>query len=212
MRPGFEIAAALRDDVRLGFFLDKVKLPDINAKTMTAFEFQQRMKEHIRQSSPLFEPIADQYNAPLCELTFTILQSVGAFGAPEEMPEILSDKRVEFQMRSPLFEAEGQAKAGLLAHGLQAVVGPAMQLDPSQAANVNITKAVRDSLRGLDWPAEWIGDEKLVKQAQEAIAQQKKMMAGINALGAGGAAAKAVGEGAQAVSGLGGEAVEGEAA
>lgn len=203
LRPGFEIAQALRDDIRLGFFLDKIRLPDINTKTMTAYEFQQRLKEHIRQSAPLFEPIADQYNAKLCELTFNILKSMNAYGPRENVPEKLSGQRVEFKIRSPLYEAEGQAKSGLFAHILQTVVGPAMQVDPAQVANLDLTTAVRDALRGLDVPADWMNDEELVKQAQDAAAQQKKMMAGIEALGQGGDAAKAIGEGLGALGGAG---------
>lgn len=201
LRPAFEIAAALRDDIRLGFFLDKVNLPDINTKTMTAFEFQQRMREHIRQSAPLFEPVADEYNARVCELTFEVLQSVGAFGPREDIPEALSGQRVEFDIRSPLYEAEGQAKSGLFAHVLQTVIGPAMQVDPAQAAQFNLTEAVRDSMQGLDVPAEWLNAIEDVQKAQAALAEQKKMQAGIEAMGAGGEAGKAVGDAMQSLAG-----------
>lgn len=197
MPVGFEIAAALKDDVRLGMFLDKIKLPDINSKQMTAYEFQKRLEEHIRAASPIFEPIEDEYSARICNLTFDILSSVNAFGSENDVPDALNGENVEFQFRSPLREVQDQAKAGLFMDMMQRVVMPAAEIDPAQMANIDLTEAVRDSVMGLGVPAKWLAGEDMVKQAQEALAKQKEMQAGIAALQQGGDAAQAVGAGTQ---------------
>src|SRR3990167_7709997 len=196
---GFEIAAALRDDIRLGFFLDKIKLPEISERTMTAYAIQKRLEEHIRASAPLFEPIEDESSIPICNLTFEVLKANGAFGNPNDIPEKLDKARVEFQIRSPLRDVQDQAKAGLFADGLQRVLLPAAEVDQAQLANANLTVAVRESLTGLGWPAGWLGEEDAVREAQEALAEQKKMMAGIDAMKQGGEAAGMVGQGAAAI-------------
>lgn len=199
---GFEIAAALRDDIRLGFFLDKIKLPEVDTKAMTAYEVQKRLEEHIRSASPLFEPIEDEYSIPLCNLDFEILKANGAFGRPEDIPEGLQGANVEFKLRSPLREIEDQAKAGLFADGLQRVIMPAIQLKPEQLANINMTEAVRDALRGLGWPSDWLEDEDMVRMAAEAIAKQQQAQAGVDLLQRGGEAAKSIGEGGANIAGL----------
>lgn len=194
---GFEIAAALKDDVRLGMFLDKIRLPDINSKQMTAYEFQKRLEEHIRAASPLFEPIEDEYSAALCNLDFEILKSVNAFGPDSDIPDILKGQNIEFQFRSPLREAQDQAKAGLFADGMERIVLPMMQVNPAYAAAVKVPPAMLDSLRGLGWEAEWLGTEEEMAQALQQVEERQKMQQGMDALNAGGEAANAVGSGAQ---------------
>lgn len=187
---GFEIANALREDIRSGFFLDKIKLPDITSKVMTAFEFQKRLEEHVRASAPIFEPIEDEYNAPVVDAVHDILDSVGAFGPKENIPQVLSGARTEFKFRSPLRDVQDQAKAGLFGDVLERVVGPAAQVDPAQMANLNLMEAVQDSMRGLGVPASWIARPEAVAAAKAQLEEQKKMQAGMAALQQGGAAAK----------------------
>jgi len=196
---GFEIASALRDDIRLGFFLDKIKLPDVNARTMTAYEVSKRLEEHIRSASPLFEPIEDEYNARICNLDFEILKFYGAFGRPEDAPEELNGATVEFKIRSPLRDVQDQAKAGMFGDGLERILVPASQIDEAQMANVELTKSVRDSLTGLGWPASWLAPVEKVAEAQEAIAKQKEMAAGIESIRQGGEAGRAVGGAAEQI-------------
>lgn len=199
---GFEILQALRDDLRLGFFLDKIKLPDVDTHAMTAYEVQKRLEEHIRAASPLFEPIEDEYNAPLCELAFEILKSVKAFGPDDQIPQELSGARVEFRFRSPLRDIQDQAKAGLFGDAMQRIMIPASQVDPAQMEQIDLTKAVRDALTGLGVPAKWMKDIKAVADAQAQQAQQKQAQLGLATTTAAGNAAEAVGKGGQAVAPL----------
>lgn len=192
---GFEIATALRDDLKVDFYLDKLTLPAIDPGKFTAYEFQQRVMQMAREGAPIFEPIEDNYNAPLVALDFQILKANGAFGPADRAPESLRGAEANFTFRSPFREASDQAKAGLFADGLQRVVLPAAQIDPSQIANVEMTEAVQDSLRGLGWQASWIADPKKVAASQAAAAAKAKMAAGVGAATAAGTAAQSVGAG-----------------
>ena len=104
---GFEIASALREDIRNAFFLDKITLPQTGTE-MTAFEVRRRIDEHIRGASPLFEPIEKEYSTPLCEKTFAVLSKHGAFDI-EGMPDALKGTDLKFSFRSPLSDMADQS-------------------------------------------------------------------------------------------------------
>lgn len=192
---GMEIAQSIREDIRLGSFLDKLKLPVSDPGKFTAYEFQKRVEQMSRDSAPIFEPIEDNYNAPLCALAFNVLRANGAYGPPDNLPDVLRGAPVTFTFRSPFREAIEQAKAGLLADGIQRVLLPAAQIDPHQLMNAKLTPAVQDALRGLGWPEDWINDPAAVAAAAAAAAQQKKLQEGLGAISGAGGAAKSVGEG-----------------
>lgn len=196
---GFEIAQQVREDLRLGFYLDKIRLPEIDPGKFTAFEFQQRIAAMAREGAPIFDPIEDEYNSPLCDLDFQILNANGAFGAPDTVPQRLRGQSVQFKFRSPFRDAQDQAKAGLFMDGLQRVLMPAAQIDPSQMENANLTEGVRDSLKGLGWPEEWLNDKSKVAGAKAAAAKQAELARGVQGIGAMGEAGKSVGEAMQAM-------------
>jgi hypothetical protein len=176
---GMEMANQIRSDLREGFFLNKLGLPEANMKTMTAYEVGKRIQENIRAASPVFEPVEDEYNSPLCNLTFDILRANGAFGPVESIPEVLRGKDVGFNFDSPLREIADEMKGQTLLQGLEILKATA-EIDPAQVANARLTAATRDALRGIKWPAEWLEDEGAVDsmradmakkaQAQEAAA------------------------------------------
>lgn len=178
---GFEIAKELQKDVRHGFFLDKIQMPEINPGKMTAYEVRRRIEEHIRAAAPLFEPIEQEYNAPLCLLDFQILRAHGAFGPPEAMPPELNDAELTFTFSSRLADAADEGRAAAFAEGVSQVVAPAAGLDPAQTANVNVTKATRDSLRAMGWPADWLNDEDAVTAQHDAAAMAEAARAMLGA-------------------------------
>lgn len=178
---GFEIANALREDITAAFFLDKIQLPEVSVE-MTAYEVRRRIEQHIRSASPIFEPIEQEYNTPLCELTFDVLREGGAFGPVEEMPEGLQGSEVEFTFRSPISDMIEANEAAIWQEGMNEIIGPAVQLDPSQIAQVNMTKSVRAALMAKGWKAEWMGDEKAVTEEKERLEKQREMEMGMQSL------------------------------
>lgn len=196
---GFEIAQALREDIRHAFFLDKIQLPDAGTD-MTAFEVRRRIEEHIRSASPLFEPVEKDYNSPLCEVTFNILMAHGAFPV-DQMPETLIGADAKFSFRSPLAEMAEQADAATFVDGLSRILLPAAKIDEAQVENVNITESTRSALRAIGWKADWFNPIEAVTQRREQLQQQAQMAELMQTAGQagqvieqGGKAAKAVNE------------------
>jgi hypothetical protein len=197
MPVGFEIAAALREDIRHAFFLDKIQLPEAGTD-MTAFEVRRRIEEHIRSASPLFEPVEKDYNNPLCDVTFRVLMAHGAFPL-ERMPDTLRGSEVKFSFRSPLAEMAEQADAATYVDGLTRIVMPAVQLDPAQMENVNLTESTRAALRAIGWKADWFNDIKRVDQKRAEMQQAAQAAQQMQALSAVGQIAEQGGKAGQAI-------------
>lgn len=206
---GFDIATALKQDIRSGFLLDKIQLPEAG-KPMTAFEVRRRLEEHIRGASPIIEPIIEYYNDPLCEGIFNVLRDGGAFPL-EQMPQSLAGRDIKFKFRSPLADLAEQADAAIYGDVLTNIVMPAAQFDPAQIENVDMTEATRDAMRAGGWKAKWFKpreaiDERRAQMAEEA--QQAKVM---QELAAAGQVAEQGGKGAEAITRAAGG-IEGAAA
>lgn len=168
---GFEIASALKEDIRAGFFLDKIQMNPVSGKEMTAFEFSRHLQEQIRQTSPIFEPITESYSDPLCDGTFQLLADNGFFPM-DAMPPTLRGHDVKFKFRSPLAEMEEQREAEIYGQVLTNIVLPASQVDPAQRAQPNMTKSTRDAMRAAGWKQDWFNPVEEVQQAEAQAAQE----------------------------------------
>ena len=178
---GFEIANALREDIASAFFLDKIQLPEVSVE-MTAYEVRRRIEQHIRSASPIFEPIEQEYNTPLCELSFDVLREGGAFGPVEEMPEGLRGEEIQFTFRSPISDMIEANEAAIWREGVDEIIGPVSQIDPSQLANVNWTKSTRAALMAKGWKSEWMNDEQSVVDEKTRIEKQQEIQMGLDAM------------------------------
>lgn len=195
---GLEIAQALREDLSSAFFLDKIKLPEVGPD-MTATEVRRRIEEHIRAASPLFEPIEQEYNTPLCELSFQIMRERGAFGPIEAMPATLRGSDIQFTFRSPVSDMADQNDAAIFVEGLASVIHPAAQFDPAQLENIDMTEGVRDSLRGLGWKSHWLKDKAAVEARRAELEREATMQKGMGALQEAAALAEHGGKGVEAI-------------
>lgn len=180
MNVGFEIARMLRDALAEGFYINKINLPPVNLREMTAYETRKRIEEHVRQIAPLFEPVEEDYNAPLMDETFQIMMENGAFGPIESIPEVLRGQEIKFLFRSPLRDTEEESNAARFVEGLQ-IIQQVAQIDPAQAAVVEIDKAIRDTLAGIRWKSDWIAPIEKVAQLRQQLEQQQEMAAGAQA-------------------------------
>ena len=171
---GFEIASALREDIRAAFFLDKIQLPEISTE-MTAFEVRRRIEQHVRSAAPLFEPIEADYNQPLCKNSFHILQEGGAFGPMDDMPESLRGAQIRYSFRSPVHDMADQNEAEIFTSVMQTIFAPAAQIDPAQIENVDLTEASRDAARAAGWKSTWFKPKEAVEQRRAQMAKQAEM-------------------------------------
>ncbi len=198
---GFEIAAALREDITSAFFLDKIQLPETNTE-MTAFEVRRRIEQHVRAAAPLFEPIEADYNQPLCENSFHILQKGGAFGDPGLMPASLRGQDLNYSFRSPINDMADQNEAEIYTGIMNTILLPTAQIDPSQLENADLTEATRDAMRAAGWKPTWFKPKEAVEAKRQQLEQQMEMA---QQLEVGGKIAEIAETGGKAVKELGGE-------
>ena len=196
---GADIAASIREDIRNGMFLDKLMLPQIDARAMTAFEVRRRIEEYVRAAAPLFEPVEEDYNAPLCNETFEILKTAGAFGPIDAVPQSLLRADIHFTFQSPLRNMADANKASVFVQGL-GMMGQAAQFDPALTASVDIGAGLKDSLRAMGYPATWIADDKKVEAVRQQLQQKAAAQQGITTLGAGADIGTRVGDAAHKLS------------
>lgn len=170
IRYGLEMIQDVRDMVQESFYLNKINLPEIGPD-MTAFEVQERVKEHIRAVLPLFEPMESEYNGQLCDETFELLLENGALGSPDDMPDVLAGQEVRFNFESPLQATADRAKLEAFKEAAQ-LTAMAAQIDPSVVAELNTAKAFREALSGAQVPADWLHDPEYVEQLKAYQAKQ----------------------------------------
>lgn len=190
---GLQMTAETRDAIANAFFLNRLNLPPVTGREMTAYEVSQRVQEYIRTTLPLFAPLEDEDNAVMCEMTFTRLLYGGAFGSFNNIPDSLRSQEIQFRFESPLHEAVERAKVVKFREAGQ-LIAEAMQLDQTIPLNVDIQTAFRDALEGAGTPAKWIVPEDQAAKAREDFAarQQEAALAAEMEQGAG--IAKAMGE------------------
>lgn len=173
---GLDVSEEKKAMLQQAFYLNKLSLPPPD-REMTAYETGQRIQEYIRNALPLFEPMENEYNGALCEMTFDALMRVGAFGPPEEFPQSLRGEDVRFKFESPLHQAIERQKGQkfLEAKGL---LREAAEIDPASVATVDARVALRDALSGIGIDAKWMRSEEAVEaQAQKMQQQQEAQQA-----------------------------------
>ena len=195
---GLDMLQDLRDRLADMFYLNRINLPPIG-EDMTALEVRERVSEFTRRAIPLFEPAETDYNGNLCELTFGVMMQAGFFGSMEDLPKELSGGEIKFTFDTPLRAADDRAKTVAFQEAAQ-VLSIAAQLDPAIAKSaVRLTPALRDALRGVQAPAEWIATDEEIAEAQETEAQAMQAMQAAQAVSTGAQVAGQVGEAAQSL-------------
>ncbi len=172
-KSGLPTAFGMKEDVRnsidLAFYLRSMTLP--TDEQMTAYEVSERMKEFVRKTAPLFDPIEDEYNAALCEITFGNLFEYGQLGRPEQVPGSIRGRDIMFKFQSPIKEAEERGLAQKFSIAVD-LAAQAAQLQPNVVANFDVDKGYRDSIAGSGVPQEWIRVEDQVAETKKAMAEQ----------------------------------------
>lgn len=160
------------------FYLDKFKLP-VRGPEMTAYEFAQRIQDHIRSLSQLVEPYETDFNGGLCERTFDVMLANGGFGPLESIPEALRGEDVQFKFKNPMRDAEDKAKGQMLVEGL-ALVKEAAAITESAGAVPDAVEALRGALEGIGWKPSWINSRERAAEISEQAAmaaQQERLLA-----------------------------------
>lgn len=189
---GVQMNADARAMIRQAFYLDQLSMPQRDAERVTAFEVQQRVETYLRQATPIFSPIEDEYNARLCEDTFTLLWRNGGFGSPLDWPKSLRGADIGFSFESPLHDAVEQQKGPLFMQGQQ-LLAAAVKLDPTIANIIDGKSAFRDALDGIGWPGKWMRNESDVQQIENEQVAQAQAQRLLTSIQQGASAAKDLG-------------------
>lgn len=176
---GLDMQKDIREQITKAFFLDKISLPMMSGER-TAYEMGVRVSEYIRNALPLFEPLEQDYNATLCDMTFNDLLRRGAFGSTDDMPDSLSGKEVMFKFDSPLTDAIGTEKGQKFQENQQ-LLAQAATVDPSATYLIDVKAALKDVFDGIGTPAAWMRDD---KQVAAMMADQAQKDAATQAMGA----------------------------
>jgi hypothetical protein len=183
------------------FYINKLQMPPMDRDRVTAEEVQYRVQQYVRQALPLFEPIEQEYNAPLCEQTFDLLLGVNAFGPPQNIPEALQDSEVQFLFESPLAEARDKQLATTFMESKN-LIAEAVALDPGAAYIMDVPVALREALRGNGAPSIWLRDEAEVAAEAEKARQQREELEAAAVIGQAGAVAEQVGNAGAAINSM----------
>jgi hypothetical protein len=202
-KSGLQYGLTLRDDthakIAQAFFLNKLSQPNINDPNMTAFQVGQIVQDYIRNALPLFEPLETEYNASICEDTFTMLYHGGAFGPKENVPQSLKGSDVQWKFQSPISQALETQRVQQFAD-TRAILAEAVPFDKTVVNMLKVREAVKDTLAGARTPAKWLRtDEEMdAMAAEEARAMQSQQM--LQSMGQGAQVAQQIGDAAQALS------------
>lgn len=191
----------IREMISEAFYLNQIQLPDVSGE-MTAYETQKRVEEYIRRALPLFEPLEQEYNGALCNITFEMLMDVNGFGPWQWMPPSLQGQDIRFQFDSPLQASVERIKAQAFLQSAQ-MLQVAAAMDPNARFVLDIPKAFRGALQGAQAPSEWIVPEDEAAAHAKAAAQAQALQAGASMVGQGADLAQRVATATQALQGAG---------
>lgn len=167
---GDALQTRIENNIKEAFYLNQIAMPDTQGE-MTAYEVQKRFEEYIRRALPLFEPMEVEYNGGICDRVFRLLDRNGAFGRPQERPQILQGQEIKFSFASPLQQAQNRANSQAFMESAN-LLKIAVEMDPSARHILDVQTATRDAMEGAQAPATWFNSREQVDQATQADAQQ----------------------------------------
>lgn len=194
---GIDMAQDIKAMLREAFFLNTLTLPQ-NGPEMTAYEVGQRIQEYIRQASPIFEPMEDEYNGALCETTFELMLRNGAFGPMQDIPRSLRGSEIRFRFESPLHEAIERQK-GQKFQEVKAILADTLALDETITADIDIREAFRDVITSIGAPAKWLRSETEADDIRGEDEEAQEAAALLQTMGAGAQVAEQMGKAQQAL-------------
>lgn len=176
---GLELSDRTAMMIREAFYLTKLSMPTVGGPQMTAYEYGQRVQEHVRQALPLFEPMEADYNAAICDTTFTTLMHEGAFGAPDSIPQSLQGRDVQFMFENEFSQLIERGKGQKYLEA-KAMIAEAAAVDQSALYLMDVKTTLRDVLAGIGAPTKWLRSPEVVAQMEakhKADMQAQQMLA-----------------------------------
>lgn len=190
----------LQDDIKQMFYVDQLLLPPMGGTPATATEIQARLQQLWRLMGPAVGRIQVDLLDPIIQRTFNILQRAGELPDP---PEVIleNDAGMDIEYLGMLARSQKSEEADAIMAYLERTANLS-QVFPDLVAIVDVEEAGRTVARNMGIPARVLKTTEEVSQerrkaqadAQEMQTAQKAQMEGD--------AAKAMGEGAEALGGM----------
>lgn len=164
---------------------------------MTAFEVGQRVQEYIRNALPLFEPMEDEYNSALCDITFETLMRQGAFGPPDTIPKAIRGGEIQFRFESPLADMIEREKGQAFLEA-KAMIAEATSIDQTAPLIMDFKETLRDVLSGIGTPTKWLRSPEDVAAEIQKMEEQAQAAETLAAMQQGADVANTLGQASQA--------------
>lgn len=188
---GLEMENQTREMVWNAFLRNVLQLP-VDAPQMTATEVLERRAEFMRVAGPTFARQENDLNGTVANRVFHIMMRAGAFKEP---PESLQGRRVEFEFRSAVQQAQKRIEA-MATMATMEQLAPFISVKPELIDNFDTDRIARDIAEGNGMPHDHLVGrdrvEALRAQRTEAQALQAQMEAGMGMAEAAGRAAPAL--------------------
>lgn len=174
-RETLEMLQIVDERIAQAFYRDILELPQ--QRDLTATEINARLDQYIRQAAPVFSRVENNYNAPLINRAFKILQRQGKYPDP---PEELEGSDIEFEYESPIKAAREKAEALKIVEGISMIKSMAEGLPPQAAEqlaeNFDVDTLARYSAMRLDLPPMIFLPLEKVAEDRQARAEQAEQM------------------------------------
>jgi len=156
-------------------YISKLNMPDA-AGEGTAYEMSQLIMQNIRQLQPIFEPAQDEIPYRYLDRVVSTGMRLGAYGPLEDVPRDLRGHDITYTFFNPL-QAERDRKRAAQFQEAAGIAEVAMGIDPSLLVEMNPIQWVRDAMRGIGAPADWLLPEQAaMQQRMAALAEQQQQI------------------------------------
>lgn len=199
---GIDLVARLTLAQRDNFYLSKLRLP---TQAKTAYETQALLEQYIRENLPLFGPWQAGVTMMIDEIfgvLFAPEMRATAFGPMGQWPRELLDRDLVYTFQNPLRDAIQKNRANQ-AQQIFPMVAGAAQIDQQALHVVDVQQVLRDAVRGVGAPADWLVDEQQAAANAAAAQQAQQFLGAVNTAGQIADVAKTGTEAAANLQGLG---------
>lgn len=188
---GLDMENQTREMIRGAFLKTVLNLP-VDGPQMTATEILQRREEFMRMVGPTFGRQEQDFVGRIVSRVFGIMSRAGAFLPP---PDVLNGRRVQFEFKSAVQEAQKRINVAAASATFEQVL-PLAQYKPEIMDNFDADAIARFMAEANGMPHKLlVGQDQVaaIRQARaQAMAAQAAMAAGTQVAEAAGAAAPAM--------------------
>jgi hypothetical protein len=169
---GLEMENQVRDQIWNAFMRSQLQLP-VDGPQMTATEILERRAQFMRMAGPTFARQENDINGAVANRVFHIMMRAKAFKDP---PDSLNGRRVEFEFRSAVQQAQKRIETAATMATLEQV-GPLVAARPELLDNLNGDRILRDIAEGNGMPHDHLTGKEQVEQMRAARAQAEQAQA-----------------------------------